>query len=86
MTAKCDQCAFPPGETTCVTCGAEMALVPVNPESTIMKVQEGVQVEPAVCGKCGRMTVSRIESHSGEVGCLDCLMNFIIEQPKLPPV
>jgi hypothetical protein len=48
-----------------------------------MTVREGVQVEPTPCGKCGRMTVSRIESPDGQVGCLDCLRDFLVVSLKL---
>jgi hypothetical protein len=95
--AKCEVCAIPPGETVCVTCGAgfelgtvnlvyevgSTALVPGMSSIRPMTVREGVQVEPAPCGKCGRMTVSRIENKDGEVGCLDCLKDFLVGPPKL---
>lgn len=95
--AKCEVCAIPYGETVCVTCGAEVelgvvnlvyevgstALVPGMSSIKPMTVREGVQVEPAPCGKCGRMTVSRIESPDGQVGCLDCLKDFLVGPPKL---
>lgn len=89
---KCDVCAIPPGETTCVACGASVELGTVNlvyevgstalvPGMSSIKVREGVEVEPALCGKCGRMTVSRIESPDGQVGCLDCLKDFLLGSP-----
>lgn len=92
MTAKCEVCAIPYGQTRCVTCGAEAPTVEFGlvkglyevggqtpiPGFTTITVQEGVQVEPAPCGKCGRMTVSRIESPDGQIGCLDCLGNFLL--------
>jgi len=39
-------------------------LVPV-PDIPLTSVREGVEVEPVPCGKCGRLTVSRIESPDG---------------------
>ena len=44
-------------------------------------VREGVEVEPAPCGQCGKMTVSRIESPDGKVGCLACFMGFLSGGP-----
>lgn len=58
------------------------ALVPGMSSIKPMTVREGVQVEPAPCGKCGRMTVSRIESPDGQVGCLDCLKDFLLGEPS----
>jgi hypothetical protein len=93
MTAKCDVCAIPEGETVCVTCGngpqVEIGMVrtlyevgsggpPIPGFTMITGIREGVQVEPAPCGKCGRMTINRIESPDGQIGCLDCLGHFIL--------
>lgn len=57
------------------------ALVPGRPPIEPMTVREGVEVEPAPCGKCGRMTVSRIESPDGEIGCMECLQDFLVGTP-----
>ena len=51
-------------------------------------IQEGVSVKPVPCGKCGKMTISRIESPDGQVGCLDCLKDFLLGSlvsPRLKP-
>lgn len=44
-------------------------------------VREGVEVEPAQCGNCGEMTISRIESPDGKVGCLRCFGKFLKPGP-----
>jgi hypothetical protein len=89
--AKCEVCAIPYGETVCVTCGAgsevvgtinlvyEVGSTALVPGMSSNKVREGVQVEPAPCGLCGRTTVNRIESPDGKVGCLDCLKDFLLD-------
>jgi hypothetical protein len=93
--AKCEVCAIPPGETVCVTCGAGLEVETVNLAYAVdgtnlmpgmssikpMTVQEGVKVEPTPCGNCGRMTISRIQSPDGQVGCLECLKDYILGEP-----
>jgi hypothetical protein len=59
-------------------------LVPA-PVSSMTSVREGVEVEPAPCGSCGKMTVSRIESPNGKIGCLECFLRFLGSgAPRLP--
>lgn len=58
-------------------------LVPV-PDIPLTSVREGVEVEPAPCGNCGEMTISRIESPDGKIGCLKCLMGFIGSRDPVP--
>jgi transcription elongation factor Elf1 len=89
MTFKCDQCAIPEGETTCVACGAEaVEIVRVDPFEVDLRsrMKEGVEVEAVPCGVCGEMTIGRIENSVGQVGCLKCFGSFLqgIRLPKLP--
>lgn len=48
----------------------------------VMQVREGVEVDPVICGKCGEITVSRIENREGQVGYLNCLKDFLTGQGK----
>lgn len=55
-----------------------------DPPLSLVFVQEGVKVEPVPCGKCGKLTVSRIESPDGQVGCLECLTDHLLRPERLP--
>lgn len=46
----------------------------VIPPEVRTTVQEGVQVEPAICELCGGICISRIESPDGKVRCLKCFL------------
>jgi hypothetical protein len=96
MPLKCEVCSIPNGETQCVTCGAEPptvvglvrelyevgCLTPIPEFTMITDIREGVQIAPARCGKCGELTVSRIEGPDGKIGCLKCFGEFL--KPKVP--
>lgn len=54
----------------------------MEPTKMVTRVREGVEANPVVCEKCGKITISRIESPDGQVGCLNCLKSFLIGQAK----
>lgn len=89
MSFKCDQCAIPYGEETCVLCGYSPEPLRgeiEKPGSLPFSVREGVEVEEAFCGICGEVVISRVENFDGKVGCLRCFGSFIRGSglPKLP--
>ena len=69
--------------------GVEAEPVPCGFQLTGSKPsREVIPVEPdfssKTCGKCGKLTVSRIESPDGKVGCLECFVKHLSEgAPKL---